>query len=808
MAAVRGTPIKFSANTPAVVTEPVIDGDITDMINFVPAVINARIGTGVAVTSPAMDICKNNNLIVPCAAQITCPADANSKYFQNGYDLVGEVAAYDRVTRDLFLGIRVAGAIGDVDGDGSSSQGSNCPPGANIFDSPGIGPNETYIFEIHAGCSAAPTITVQVNNGVATADFGGGNVATIPSSQWKFVEGGHDLEVELTGVTLPPTWFAYFTTGAVRDGLSEDAVQANTPIPTLALQIAKTANPATICAGKSTVFTITVTNIGSAPGTVNLTDDLPAGFTFQGVAPDAGACPLTFTTATTLGSQHIVFDNVLMQPNEVRCVMITAQSPPDCFGAVENLATVSGTYAGSNCPNDVPQAVGPLQTRATVTCESEPCVTARCETSVHEASPGDHVTVSGIATNCSPGPIDVVITVAGGAHAFGRVAPGAEARFDTTLTMPACQDGDQESFAVSTFASNGCGQASANSSCPVTCRSKAPCTVTSTIQSSFNGTSIVGVGNNPAYVWFNSNFTVKSGTIAPGTQIRLRHSVVVINGTSYDIPDAVITFQSVSCASTSFDPLTKSWNTTVPAAGSDEIFLTGLVLPLLSLSGGATVSWSGSIESTTPGLCVSWKWGAAVYKSWPIVGGDPFAVDYDAAAIKPTHSAACGINNGDHAGTPQNPAVRSSVTGGARGGGGSNFTGSWSGTASACLVCAASEVSYSRGGGSRELQVTGGAGVGASPLELSDWSPNPFTTNTTLDYAVGESGERVTIAIFNVAGRLVRSLVDQVQPQGRYEVSWDARDQDGARVVRGVYFVRAFVGGRRSATAARILLLR
>src|SRR5262249_57163472 len=168
------------------------------------------------------------------------------------------------------VGMRGGGVIGDVDGDGTPNQGA-CP-GATVLDETGIGNNEAYVFEIHAGCSLASTITVTVNGpspGTATADFGGGPVA-IPASDWKFV--GHDLEVKLTNVDLPPTWFAYFTTGAVRDGLEEDAVQSTTPIPTLALQIAKTANPTSICAGKSTVFTITVTNTGSAPGTVTLTD--------------------------------------------------------------------------------------------------------------------------------------------------------------------------------------------------------------------------------------------------------------------------------------------------------------------------------------------------------------------------------------------------------------------------------------------------------------------------------------------------------------------------------------------------------
>lgn len=69
---------------------------------------------------------------------------------------------------------------------------------------------------------------------------------------------------------------------------------------------------------------------------------------------------------------------------------------------------------------------------------------------------------------------------------------------------------------------------------------------------------------------------------------------------------------------------------------------------------------------------MSWKWGAAVYSQ--------FGSDYNALDVKPAHKGACDYNNSDHAGTPEN--FKPYVIGGARGGGGSNFTGGWSGTAS------------------------------------------------------------------------------------------------------------------------------
>jgi hypothetical protein len=122
--------------------------------------------------------------------------------------------------------------------------------------------------------------------------------------------------------------------------------------------------------------------------------------------------------------------------------------------------------------------------------------------------------------------------------------------------------------------------------------------------------------------------------------------------------------------------------TTVPLSGDDEIFLTGLAWPVPSggLAPGANpVNFSGtySAESNAPGLSIQMQWSAAAYSS--------FTTDYNALQIKAGHQHGCGQNNGDHAGTPEgvdstDTPWKHYLVGGPRGGGGSNFTGSWSGT--------------------------------------------------------------------------------------------------------------------------------
>jgi hypothetical protein len=82
-------------------------------------------------------------------------------------------------------------------------------------------------------------------------------------------------------------------------------------------------------------------------------------------------------------------------------------------------------------------------------------------------------------------------------------------------------------------------------------------------------------------------------------------------------------------------------------------------------------------------------------------------------------------------------------------------------------------------------------------IELYRPVPNPFAATSRIAYAVSGTGERVEIAVYDVAGRQVRSLVNAFQAPGRYEVMWDGRGDRGELTEGGVYFVRAIVGAQR-----------
>lgn len=80
-------------------------------------------------------------------------------------------------------------------------------------------------------------------------------------------------------------------------------------------------------------------------------------------------------------------------------------------------------------------------------------------------------------------------------------------------------------------------------------------------------------------------------------------------------------------------------------------------------------------------------------------------------------------------------------------------------------------------------------GAQAARLELRHNAPNPFRTETELRFALAAPGE-VDLAIFDVNGRRVRSLVAEHLEAGVHCVTWDGRDEAGRGAGAGIYFAR------------------
>ncbi len=84
-------------------------------------------------------------------------------------------------------------------------------------------------------------------------------------------------------------------------------------------------------------------------------------------------------------------------------------------------------------------------------------------------------------------------------------------------------------------------------------------------------------------------------------------------------------------------------------------------------------------------------------------------------------------------------------------------------------------------------------------------SPNPFNPRTRVSFTMAEAGE-ATLQVFDLSGRLVRTLLDGHQQAGDHSVTFDGRDDHGAALPSGVYTARLVNGG--TAQTTRLLMLK
>ena len=99
-------------------------------------------------------------------------------------------------------------------------------------------------------------------------------------------------------------------------------------------------------------------------------------------------------------------------------------------------------------------------------------------------------------------------------------------------------------------------------------------------------------------------------------------------------------------------------------------------------------------------------------------------------------------------------------------------------------------------------------GCGVSPVEEGEAGvpmafmvdqnfPNPFNPRTTIQFALPSSG-RTRVSIFDVAGRHVKTLLDEDLPAQTHQVIWSGEDDNGRGVAAGIYFYMVTNGSDRS----------
>lgn len=112
-----------------------------------------------------------------------------------------------------------------------------------------------------------------------------------------------------------------------------------------------------------------------------------------------------------------------------------------------------------------------------------------------------------------------------------------------------------------------------------------------------------------------------------------------------------------------------------------------------------------------------------------------------------------------------------------------------------------------------EIPVTGtGVATGSNdliPLTTALYGnyPNPFNPTTTISYGLNQKSE-VTLFVFNVKGQKVKTLINEVQEPGYYNISWNGKDNNEKQVTSGVYFYSIRVGDTDYTSVKKMILLK
>ncbi len=113
---------------------------------------------------------------------------------------------------------------------------------------------------------------------------------------------------------------------------------------------------------------------------------------------------------------------------------------------------------------------------------------------------------------------------------------------------------------------------------------------------------------------------------------------------------------------------------------------------------------------------------------------------------------------------------------------------------------------YTNAGGRYDIAIASLAvgDVSPAPFTLHQNHPNPFNPSTTITFSTAEP-EFVTLAVYNLLGQRVRTLVSGTMPTGEHAAVWDGRDDAGTPSGAGVYLYRLAYGDR--AEVKKMLLL-
>ena len=106
----------------------------------------------------------------------------------------------------------------------------------------------------------------------------------------------------------------------------------------------------------------------------------------------------------------------------------------------------------------------------------------------------------------------------------------------------------------------------------------------------------------------------------------------------------------------------------------------------------------------------------------------------------------------------------------------------------------------------RALSAVPSGGPPPIAIRLSQNRPNPFNPATLIEFTLAAAGH-VSITVFDLHGRKVRTLMDRILPAGPHGVSWNGTLDGGQHAASGVYFYQVRFGDG-SASQKKMVLLR
>ena len=720
-----------------------------------------------------------------------CPNPVNY-----GFDYASTAVWYDQTSGNLYFCVNTAGNIGDSDQDGGYHTEATVCGGhpdcvnqeqdvfGNVFaaetekitwsfdrDCDGINdlvftltgstimradslnvtidvlPGHTsHATEILGGRGVAwQGVTVQRNTDVVCVpDRNGAVLVIIPDWLRYFTDDGTTSGNVIGGVS--PTTFRWLVNGGNNaDFYNEDEVRGFFDIAAPGIDIEKTATPTALCAvGATSTFTVTAQNTGNVVLTdVIVTDQLPAGLNYVG----GSGVP----APTSVVAGLITWPTTTLDPGESKIYTFVAEKTAECSGTVTNTANVSGTFFPACYEAEGIEATT-LQDSDTfdITCNSADVsidVDANITACVGQTA---QLPVTVTNTGSQTEDISVAVTIdgaPGNPEVFNDVPAGGVRNFNVPVTCSIVGTVPVSATATASVDGEPNCQDTANDAGTVTCQT---CEVETCWMTGGGCLNIPDEHKGMKMHTFGGNVGPPAGS--SWEHIVRQKKQILFNFHSWDA-------EVDSCWHDGGD------GPCHPAAEPNNIVWSGT--GKYSINNGAR-EFDGTFTAHV------------------IDAGEPGS-----------HDGPCGSNDWYEITVwDENHDVVFHVEG---------YT-----------TCGNLQIHKPVGPGTEPSPTVGGkVGVqdfntgleGTEPLQIGRPVPNPFQGATTIRYAIaGDQAASVKIAVYDVAGRMVRTLEDNLMSPGSHEVVWDGRDDSGLSAPGGMYFIRVTAGQEESTT--RVILAR